>query len=357
MDDAKWGVLQFLVGEGESIAAISRKLRLDRKTVKLWLPRTRPSEWFAPVARRQRVTAEKVVSRRKLVEKLLRKVLVIRRVKVTPVQHRESSRVFRRRPFQTSSRIARQLCVAHGVEAHPSTIRRDIAALGFRRRRRPSGPPLTQAHIRSRMKFAKDMLAGHGETWLRNNIIFTDETQLDTNERGSHQYVKDGEVPDVVEKEQGAPRITLWGAIGINFRCLVILDKTNLTKELYQQRVLEKAKVSLQEQSRLGKVVQQDNARPHCGAQEWMRRRRIEPLAEPWPPRSCDLNPIEGVWNTLKDRMSSRAPFTHQDLKTFVKEEWESIACETLNGVVSDFFSRLKRCKTMGGKLITNRRG
>ncbi|KAK6188807.1 hypothetical protein SNE40_004908 [Patella caerulea] len=67
----------------------------------------------------------------------------------------------------------------------------------------------------------------------------------------------------------------------------------------------------------------QDNDPKHKSkkAQEFIDNNDIDWIKE-WPSESCDLNPIEMVWNMLKQRISKRNPTTKEELVTYCNEFW-----------------------------------
>ena len=66
----------------------------------------------------------------------------------------------------------------------------------------------------------------------------------------------------------------------------------------------------------------QDNPRPHSARVKtvWLRRHRVHVLY--WPAFSPDLSPIENVWRILKRRIRQRQPWTVEQLKSCIHQEW-----------------------------------
>lgn len=72
----------------------------------------------------------------------------------------------------------------------------------------------------------------------------------------------------------------------------------------------------------------------------------------PWPSNSPDLNPIEHVWNWLKDALRDRRdrPSNLDQLFDFVQEEWRGIPRDYLKNLVDSLPSRIKAViKSHGG--------
>ena len=44
-----------------------------------------------------------------------------------------------------------------------------------------------------------------------------------------------------------------------------------------------------------------------------------------WPSQNPDLNPIENMWDYLKDRARARKPKNREELWKYAQEEWDKI--------------------------------
>ena len=95
-----------------------------------------------------------------------------------------------------------------------------------------------------------------------------------------------------------------WGSFcGTQKGPILIWDKNwgTLTSDSYCQHILPL--IQLAKQANPGLLMMQDGAPCHA-ARNTMRNLRaaeIEPIF--WPPFSPDLNPIESVWNMMKDHV------------------------------------------------------
>ena len=87
-----------------------------------------------------------------------------------------------------------------------------------------------------------------------------------------------------------------------------------------------------------------DNDPKHTSrvAKAYFERARYNIL--PWPAMSPDLNPIENVWKTLKERVQARNPTSKTQGWQFCQEEWPKIAKEYYAHLV---YSMPRRCQAV----------
>ena len=61
-----------------------------------------------------------------------------------------------------------------------------------------------------------------------------------------------------------------------------------------------------------------------------------------WPPYSPDLNPIETIWDKMKDYLQDNFPerMTYPQLRAAVQEAWDSITVDQLNELIDGMHDR-----------------
>ena len=70
---------------------------------------------------------------------------------------------------------------------------------------------------------------------------------------------------------------------------------------------------------------------------------RLDITCESNPPVSPDLNPIEGIWRTIKQRLKNRGVFFNKlDLRRAIEEEWDKISLEEINESISTMPARVQ---------------
>jgi hypothetical protein len=79
-----------------------------------------------------------------------------------------------------------------------------------------------------------------------------------------------------------------------------------------------------------------------------LRERGIYPIF--WPPFSPDLNPIEAVWNRMKDYIEHHPDLpagkqrTYDQLRQIVQEAWNAVSDQTLSSLIE---SMKERCEAV----------
>ena len=71
-----------------------------------------------------------------------------------------------------------------------------------------------------------------------------------------------------------------------------------------------------------------------------------------YPPQSPDLNPMEGVWNILKQRIRRRRWTTLDKLKEVLQDEWSKITMQEVRARIAEMPRRCQLFVETGGKPI-----
>lgn len=85
-------------------------------------------------------------------------------------------------------------------------------------------------------------------------------------------------------------------------------------------------------------------------AQEYKEAHNIQNL--PHPAQSPDLNPIEGIWAIIKQRLRRRIFDSEEEMKEALQEEWDKITMDQIRDRISDMPRRCAALVKSGGKAI-----
>jgi len=265
--------------------------------------------------------------------------------------------------FPSAPSIATQLFKKHKIRIDPSTVYRDLRAMGYKsfvRRKVPTRDP--KVHKR-RLEFAQKFRRGDVR-----RMIFSDEhveSAMDFGARRCYAKTAKKVPPRHRTKSWNAPSVMIWAAIGYNFKSKLVffpkLDKNGETKttawrlngKRYRQRVLPSLLRDLSKDKRplSNWIFMQDGASCHVAKETllYLENKGLRTIGD-WPPHSPDLSPIENLWNTLKRRVSMRYPETQAQLEKAVKEEWNKLTHDEINPYIDSFGKKLNRCEERRGE-------
>lgn len=99
-------------------------------------------------------------------------------------------------------------------------------------------------------------------------------------------------------------------------------------------------------------VLMEDGAGPHSHHLLTEERDLAGVVQEEWPSSSPDLNPIEIVWNQIKDNIDAHRPKATKvkDFRSLLLQEWESFSQEKIDILINSMPTRIEACiKDKGG--------
>lgn len=232
-----------------------------------------------------------------------------------------------------------------------STVLRYLKHEGIVSRVRPKLPKTSEEDHKRRFDFAISQLALISKNASR-RYIFTDEKIFDTNERGARRmFIKIGTQPRPRLKQHWAPKVMVWGAIGLNYRKLIVFEVgERVTSRVYVDKVLPSIVERISH--RRDEVLIQDGAKPHTAlaTMKFLEEHKIE--APAWPARSPDLNVVENMWSLVERRLGDNRGSNSKALARAVRTAWNAIPTSTVNALVSDFENRLIRCAQLRGRYV-----
>jgi len=318
---------------GVSINGIAKRLNVSNATVSRYLQKSKED-------------AQAILKRAPRPPCAPSKAVSLRRALVKKIALERSAERPGTAKYPSTYAIARK-CRSSGVKVSVSTVRRDLLSMGWTNRSRPRAVALTEEDPSRRLQFAKMCKA--------TDVLFSDEKLFDTNDYGCRtQWVPPGAFASVREQMRWAPKVHIWGMIGIGVKKLVFLPEGSMDARKYKlyclQRVVVPTVNKLREEGRTP-VFMQDGARPHTAHAnlEYLGSKGIV-LLENWPARSPELNPIENLWAYIQRKVSDRGPENQEDLREMVQEEWDAIPQALIDEYVLSFQQRLSECRQRKGQ-------
>lgn len=349
VDDATWGAMTYLRKQGKTYAQISAELNVSRSSVHRSLTASAPPSVRNKNQRQaSRSTRAKLKKRRQVVVQLAKKKKIVEGWRGK--SGRAQPIVIRRRVFPSIRRIAREMR-RRGFSVSDSTVRTDLISSGLLAKVKPRGPRRRIGDKAERLKFAR--------RWLRKGkkvmtqIIFSDEKLCDTNDHGSRfEWCEKEERASHMERDRFAPKIHVWGAVGVGVKILVFLPDGGIDHDIYVRKCLAPNIAALTKKDR---IFQQDGARCHVHEKTlaYQNRKGFTLMAD-WPARSPDLSPIESIWAQCQRSVSERGPSNAEELKEFWKREWDSIPQAQIDACVLSFAPRLAAACAAKGDTITS---
>jgi transposase len=229
-------------------------------------------------------------------------------------------------------------------------IRSSLRRRGYKRCVAYAKPPLTEANRQIRYSWAQAHIDWEPWQWWR--ILWSDETWI-TGGRHRKNWVtrRPGEELNdtcIVDKVRRKHGWMFWGCFsGITKGPHLFWEKewSSINKESYCDRIVPLVDGWIRLNPHLS--FMQDGAPGHSAAFtiSQLSERGITPIH--WPPFSPDLNPIEAVWNKMKDYIEAHYPdqkdgkqYTYDQLRSIVTEAWDSITVDTLRELIDSMHAR-----------------
>lgn len=238
----------------------------------------------------------------------------------------------------TAVEVSAKLAQDHGMSVSPKTVSRALKESGFRAAPKVKKPLLSVRHHQAHLEFAhcyKDWMIAD---WRK--VIWSDESKINrlSSDRRLWCWKQCGKSlsSQAIQPtlKHGGGSLMVWGCItsqGVGFLTKI---EGRMNAELYCEILRDELMETLQFYNLTpGDIVfQQDNDPKHTSmlARKCLQELGLNLLQ--WPAQSPDLNPIEHIWDHLKQCLNTRPrkPKGMLELWERVEEEWESISQEVI---------------------------
>jgi len=278
--------------------------------------------------------------------------------KVTPQMENRVIRTLTQDPTLSSMQVGPLVNVGLDPRSQISgrTIRRIALMHGLHSRRPAWKPVLRGQDIDARLEYAEAWRGRDMRFW--GHVIWTDETKLelwptDRRHRVRRPVHKRFWSKYVVRRVKGGgPSLMFWGCISLHGqgRLHHIVGRFNALKygEILRQYIPE----IITQRNIRHPILQEDNSAVHRSrhATEVKAGLGIETLE--WPSYSPDLNPTEGIWAYLKDRVRRRLPQSLVGLEAICLQEWRRIPLVVIENTIRSLPQRLVALAGAGGTYI-----
>ena len=239
-------------------------------------------------------------------------------------------------------------------EVGVDTVRNTLRRRGYARRVALRKPPLSDQNKALRLEWARTHADWTIKQW--NTIIWSDETWVTAgNHRKTYVTRKPGEELDptcIIPRIQRQSGWMFWGCFYADIKGPYVFwekDWGSINKDTYTERIVPiiDGYIRLLAREENGAytnlVFMQDNAPGHAArvTMQELEERGIHVIK--WVPFSPDLNPIEALWNKMKNWIALHYPnryATYDQLRIQVIEAWGAIGKDTLRGLINTMQQR-----------------
>ena len=238
-------------------------------------------------------------------------------------------------------------------------LRRQLASMGMKWRRKTRSCLMTAQHRQDRIDFAKAMLEKADAGFDLSRIVFTDEKMFYPGGSSTHTW---GDGP--VQRRQ-CRREGQMAFLAINehhhFSIFWYPPKKSIDADVYLDTVKEYfTEEALRRGTPQELIVQEDNAAVHFAqrivdAKKDVFKGLCDELGEKWPAKSPDLSPIENLWAWLDHKLKQSQVDTQASMRRIVDRALNTRkGRDVVKSLCRSFRARLEKVKLHNGDNIQN---
>jgi len=229
------------------------------------------------------------------------------------------------------------------VRMSESTLKEAKKSLGFVANKPKIIRDITPENILERFQYCQDHLNDKFS-----NCLFTDESSVQLFENRSLVWWQPSfeERPELLMNPKKG-KIMVWGGISRRKKTELVIIRINEEEKVdkfYYRNILNDYCVKCMNAT-YGTGhwrLMQDNATPHKAGviKNWLKENKIRAIDH--PSYSPDLNPIEKVWNYIKQQLYHQPFSCLQELEYCIKSIWQSIDLVYINKLIDNHLKTLK---------------
>ena len=204
---------------------------------------------------------------------------------------------------------------------------------------------LTEKNKKDRVQFCKNMLKRKGQDL--EEAFFSDEMGVTLSDTLTIKTWSGPQKKVKIDKPLADVKVNCWGAISKNGATSLEIYRGNLKADRYQV-IVQNHVDEMEELCPSGVKFIHDNSSVHKASENNLRNSNFQLIK--FPEYSPDLNPIENLWSSLKQRVSHDAPKTERQLISSLQKNWEILTePENLFPYFENLSDRFNECIQKNG--------